>query len=90
MSAVVLALSGSTVSLCSRLCLRIQVQRCMPDSLKTSLALVDHVVQDLHPRIQIRVPDPVCVLCAPLPSPAVAAANGDRGFCKTLEELPSR
>ena len=40
---------------------RIQVQFCVPDSLKAAMALVDHFVQDAHACIQIRMPDPVGV-----------------------------
>ena len=61
MSAVGVALSGSTVSLCPRLCLCLQVQLRVLNFLKAALALVDHFVQDAHACIQIRMPDPVGV-----------------------------
>ena len=61
MSAVVPALSGSTVSLCPRICLRIQVQPRVLDPLKAPLALEDQLVQDDHACIQIRIPDSVGV-----------------------------
>ena len=59
MSAVVPALSGSTVPLCPRICLCIQVQLGALDALKAALALIDQLVQHPHTRIQIRVSDPV-------------------------------
>ena len=55
-------LSGATVSLCPRVCLRIQVQPRVLDALKTALALKDQLVQHSHTGIQVRVPDPVGVL----------------------------
>ena len=61
MSAVLLALSGSTVSLCPRICLRFQVQPRMLDALKAALALEDQFVQHPHTRIQVCVPDSVGV-----------------------------
>jgi hypothetical protein len=61
MSAVLSVRSGSTVSLCPRICPRIQIQFCVPDSLKAALALEDQFVQDPHARIQVCMPDPVGV-----------------------------
>ena len=55
------ALSRSTVPLCPRICLRIQVQLRVLDALKAPLALEDQLVQDPHPRIQVRMPDSVGV-----------------------------
>ena len=61
MSAVVPALSGSTVPLCPRICLRIQVQLRVLDALKAAMALENQLVQYPHTRIQVCVPDPVGV-----------------------------
>ena len=61
MSAVLSVRSGSTVPLCPRVCLCIQVQLCMSDSLKAALALKDQLVKNTFSCIQIRVPDSVGV-----------------------------
>ena len=58
MSAVVPALSGSTVPLCPRICLHIPVQLVVLNALKAVLALEDQLVQHPHACIQIRMPDP--------------------------------
>ena len=56
MSAVVPALSGSTVPLCPRICLCIQVQLGVLDARKAALAFEDQLVQYPHTRIQVCVP----------------------------------
>ena len=62
LSAVLSALSRTTGALCPRVFLCFKVQPRVLDALKAPLALVDQVLQDSLPRIQIRVPDPIGVL----------------------------
>ena len=61
MAAVVLSLSGSTIALCPRVRLCFKVQPRVLNTLKAALALVDQLVQNPRPCIQIRVLDSVGV-----------------------------